>query len=393
MSGGRTSTDARAPGWAPIALLLFAAGWGANQFVALLPLYRAALGLSGEQAAAVFGLYALGLVPGLLAAGPVSDRIGRRAVAIPAAVVALAGSVILAVSGDSFEGLLVGRFVVGVGSGATFSAASAWMVDLGPLASAKRTPAVLAAGFGTGPLVAGVLATTVRWPLVAPYVVQVVLLVVAIALALRAGAPPRASRLSGADEPSGLEPWMFVRRVALVAPWIFAFPALGFISLPALLERGSAPDPAFVGVISGVTLFVGALVARVVAGRPGSGAAAGLVVGSAGILLGAAAALAGHELGLLAAGVLLGAGHGWTMSTTFRLVALRSRARYRGAIVGLTYAIAYLGFGAPSLFILLAHTLGAARTLQAFAVAAVVAAVLAVDRAHRRGDDGAPASS
>ena len=75
----REAAPSRRDGAFPrIALLLFAAGWGANQFVALLPLYRRELGLSGEQATMVFGVYALTVVPSLVVGGPFSDRYGRR---------------------------------------------------------------------------------------------------------------------------------------------------------------------------------------------------------------------------------------------------------------------------------------------------------------------------
>ena len=45
---------------------------------------------------ALFGVYALGLIPGLLLAGPLSDARGRRAVVLPAAGLSLAASVTLA---------------------------------------------------------------------------------------------------------------------------------------------------------------------------------------------------------------------------------------------------------------------------------------------------------
>ena len=52
--------------------------------------------------AALFGKYALGLVPGLLLSGPVSDRYGRRAIVFPAAALTLAASRLLGVGGGSF---------------------------------------------------------------------------------------------------------------------------------------------------------------------------------------------------------------------------------------------------------------------------------------------------
>ena len=62
------SADSRA--WLRVAGLLFAVGWGANHFAALLPVYRAQLQLDAGAPALLFGAYALGLVPGLLLSGP-----------------------------------------------------------------------------------------------------------------------------------------------------------------------------------------------------------------------------------------------------------------------------------------------------------------------------------
>src|SRR4051794_18967494 len=145
---------------ARVAGLLFTVAWGANHFVPLLLLYRARLGLSPAALAQMFGIYAVGLVPGLLLGGPLSDRVGRRALVIPASLVALAGSVILGAGVAGFGRLLLGRFIVGIGSGATFSAATAWVQDLATVkgAGARRATIVLSAGFGGGPLLSSLMA-------------------------------------------------------------------------------------------------------------------------------------------------------------------------------------------------------------------------------------------
>ncbi len=49
--------------WRWPALTMFTAGYGANQFVPLLAVYRRTLGLTDTQATAVFGVYALGSSP------------------------------------------------------------------------------------------------------------------------------------------------------------------------------------------------------------------------------------------------------------------------------------------------------------------------------------------
>jgi MFS family permease len=71
--------------WVPVAAVLFGTGWGSNQFTPLLLVYRHTLGVGTGTLEAMFGFYALGLIPGLLLAGPLSDARGRRKVVLAAA--------------------------------------------------------------------------------------------------------------------------------------------------------------------------------------------------------------------------------------------------------------------------------------------------------------------
>ena len=93
-------TALRAP-WLPIAAVLLGTGWGANQFSPLLLVYRGALDLSTGALEGLFGFYALGLIPGLLLAGPLSDTRGRRRVVAPAAALSLVASLVLIAGASS----------------------------------------------------------------------------------------------------------------------------------------------------------------------------------------------------------------------------------------------------------------------------------------------------
>ena len=53
-----------------IAFAMFAVGWGANQFSPMLIVYRHELRLTAGEVAGLFLVYALTLIPGLLAGGP-----------------------------------------------------------------------------------------------------------------------------------------------------------------------------------------------------------------------------------------------------------------------------------------------------------------------------------
>lgn len=336
-------------------------------------LYRARLGLGAAQLATVFGVYALGLVPGLLSGGPWSDRHGRRAVVLPAAGVALVGSVVLAVGSSRFAWLLLGRAIVGLGSGATFTAGTAWLQDLaagrGGL-GARRATVALSAGFGGGPLVASLLAQWLPMPLVLPYVVQGVLLVACWGLAL--GAPDE-TRAMATRAPSRF-PAGFAARLAPTAPWVFAFPAVSFAVLPGLVRDGvRGVEVLFAGVVTATTLGAGVAVQRPL--RPRSWSAVirvGLAAGSLGLLAAAGAVAAASPAAVLGAAVLLGCGYGGCMVGGLRFVETHAAPSARGRITGVFYVLAYLGFVAPLVVAKLEARLGNVGALLAAAALAAV---------------------
>ena len=180
-----------------IALLLFCVGWGANHFVALLLVYKQTLALDAAAPAALLGMYALGLVPGLLLSGPLSDRLRTPGAVFPATAVTLLASALLGAGGGSFHALLVGRLLYGLGAGAAMNPGAVWLLqlsaDAAPGAGARRATLALSAGFGFGPLLSGLLAQYAPHPTVLPYVAHLLVTTVVFALAFGAPAPPRAA--------------------------------------------------------------------------------------------------------------------------------------------------------------------------------------------------------
>ena len=122
------------------AAVLIGTGWGSNQFTPMLLVYSHSLGLSTGTLEALFGAYALGLIPGLLIAGPLSDAVGRRPVVIPAAALSLLASVTLVAGAHTVALLFAGRLLAGVSSGAVFGAGTAWLreASLPPVGDAGR---------------------------------------------------------------------------------------------------------------------------------------------------------------------------------------------------------------------------------------------------------------
>ena len=339
-----------------LALVLFAVAFGTNVPTPLLLLYRTELDLSPVVLTALFGAYAIGLVPTLFVAGPASDRLGRRAIVLPFALLSLLASLVFLLATSSVAWLLVGRLLQGSVSGAVFSVGSAWVGELEPEAgvAARRAAVALTAGFGLGPASAGVLGQYAPAPLVVPYLLHVGLVAIGIWLLLRVpetltdprrdgpllnlGVPPAARRaFAWFAVPAGL--------------CVFTYPSVSLAVLPlALQDAMPGRDLVVTGIVGGVTMTSGVLVQRLGA-RTGPTAAAttGALAGVAGVAVGLVSGVLGAPLLLLLAAVLLGGAYGLTLSAGLTATQLLADPAARGALTATFYAVAYLGFAVPVL--------------------------------------------
>lgn len=146
----------------------------------------------------VYAVYAAGVTISLLLAGHVSDWYGRRAVLIPALVIAAVAAVLF-ISWQSLAGLIVARILSGVALGATVATATAYVADLdagadGAVTRRSEIVGVIASvgGLAIGPLTAGLLARYAPDGLTLPYVVLLVSLVASVVAVVLApeGHPP-----------------------------------------------------------------------------------------------------------------------------------------------------------------------------------------------------------
>ncbi|KRC63795.1 hypothetical protein ASE12_02840 [Aeromicrobium sp. Root236] len=341
-----------------MAAALFAVGWGANQFAAMLLVYREHDGASSEAVTALFGAYALGLVPALLIVAPISDRIGRRRVMRPVLVLSFIGTVILLVGGGHLGVLLLGRLVAGIASGAAFAPGSAWVKELSadrpPGTGARRAALALSAGFGSGPLVAGLLGQWLPGPTVLPYVPHLVLMAGVIVLAWHAPEPfvPRS-----ADETHRRsEVWQamrsrpFVLGITLTAPWVFGAAATSFATIPTFVDIGVAPV-AVTGALTGLTLWTGVAVQPV--GKrlhdPRLIIGSGLVAAAAGLLVGLLLASSDATWLVVPAAMLLGTAYGLILVGGLTAVQSLAHPDDLGTLNAVFYSLTYVGFAAPLL--------------------------------------------
>ena len=313
----RSSIARGLPPWLRVAGVMFGVAWGANQFSSLLLAYRLHAGMSQSTADALFGVYALGLIPALLVLGPISDARGRRTIVAAAGLLSALASVVLIAGEHTVALLYAGRFLAGVCSGAAFAAGTAQIKELstapydpgaGEQAGARRAAIALSGGFGLGALVAGLVAQWAPDPLVVAYVPH--LIVMAVTMPLLLGAPETIAHRQPVPAlrtilrvPSAGHV-RFRRIVAPAAPWVFAAPAISFAVLPGLVsDQTGSFEVGFAALIAGLTLALGVsiqpLARRLDAVDDVRGTLAGLAAVTAGMLLGA---LAGAEPQLAAGG-------------------------------------------------------------------------------------------
>ena len=226
--------------------VLLVTGWVANHFVALMPSISDRQHLSTATLDAIFGIYAVGLLPGLLIGGRASDAFGRQAVALTGSATAVIGTVAMLLSQQP-DVLLVGRLVVGRRRGSGDDVGHRVGVRPARPRRAATAGAVLITGFAIGPFAGGLIAGTgdsgveVSFALAA--VLVVIAMVVVVMAARRTAAPSahRDAKQSVARRPFGQRALGWAMPLA---PWVFASATLGFITIPARVHTGLAAPTA-----------------------------------------------------------------------------------------------------------------------------------------------------
>ncbi|MFW0789403.1 MFS transporter [Gordonia sp. CPCC 205333] len=350
--------------WAAVAAALFASAWGGNEFTPLLVMYRQTSNMSAVVVDALLFTYVLGIIPTLLIAGPLSDRVGRKKLMMLAPIAAALGSLILAVGAHSAGLLAVGRVFSGVALGLSMAVGGTWIKELSDLdgssagAGARRAAMSLTAGFGIGAGVAGVLAQWGPWPTALPYAINVAMAIVALLLLVRVPEtrhPVRCDRRRLADDfriPS-VTNGRFLTVVLLVSPWVFGACAVAYAVIPAVMTSHTAGAPiAFAALccVAGLAAGFGIQsVGRRIDDPTGvRGVVVALVVLMVGMLLAAAAANALTLWLALVAATVLGCGYGMAMISGLLEVQRIAGPDDLAGLTAVFYSGTYLGFAAPA---------------------------------------------
>lgn len=404
VGGSRIEIRARSvPHWGRVALALFAVGWGANQFVPMLLLYRKEAPLSNSVADSLFAAYAFALIPALFLGGYLSDRFGRGVI-IPGVCLSLCASVTLMV-GDTFgtAALVTGRILAGLASGLVFAPGSAWVKELSVAPSGVSTPGhvgarraaiAMTAGFALGPVCTGLLVQIGPWRWVLPYAPHLVLATTALLLLTKV---PRARARpvevpNVLPEPNATTPksrrtlWI---SLLLVAPWVFGAPSLVAVVVPAVLRPNlDGNEYLYSGLLIGATMLIGVAIqpwaGRLEGRQPGTTDVLGLLCVTVGVITTVTSATSSSVAFSLLSACALGLGYSVCLVgglTSMQRIAPPARL---GLYTALFYAASYTGFGLPLLLTALQHLgLDLRVCLVALATAAGLTAAL-LERQRRR---------
>jgi MFS family permease len=336
----------------------------------LYAIYQQRDGFPAYMITVIFTSYALGVMAALYLAGHVSDWLGRRRVAL-VAVLAEALSAAIFLSWPAVPGLLLARFICGVGVGVLTATATAHLSELRQVSRPSEDPsrsALIASmvnlgGLAFGPLVGGLLAQYVSGPLERPYEIFLVLLLVsAVGVALVPETVERweerpAYRPQRISLPSAARPLFFASAIGAFA----AFAVFGlFTSLAPTFLAGTLHHTSrlLAGAVTFAVFIAGAVsqVVFVQMSRPHQ-LRLGLVAMSVGLVGVAVGGLLPNLWLFVVGGIAAGAGTGLVFRGAVATAASLADPSARGEVLAALFLIAYAGLTIPVLGIGLGITL------------------------------------
>ena len=358
------AVDLGARKWILVAAGMFAVAWGGNEFTPLLVMYRLEHGFSAVTVDTFLFAYVLGIVPALLICGPLSDRLGRRPVMLPATAVAAAGSILIALCADTAALLFAGRVLSGIALGIGMAVGGSWIKELSALdpatadgTGARRAAMSLTAGFALGAGVAGVLAQWAPWPTHLAYAVHVIICIAAgIGMLSVAETRERAQQGRLIDDlkiPSAQHK-RFLLIVLPLAPWVFGAASVAYAVLPSLMAERSGGYPialsALMSVIAlGAGFAIQAVGRRIDTPLAARGALVSLSILVLGMLLAAWAASELTIAAALIAAAVLGCGYGMALVSGLQEVQRIAGPDDLAGLTAVFYSLTYLGFAVPAI--------------------------------------------
>ncbi|GAA0991556.1 MFS transporter [Subtercola frigoramans] len=328
----------------------------------LYSLYQQRDGFATFLITVIFAAYAIGVMLSLYLAGHVSDWLGRRPVILVAVLLQIVAAVLFLFWSD-VAGLIVARLISGLGVGVLTATATAHLSELRSAARADGTPGSAPTvagianigGIGLGALVSGAIAQFVATPLVVPYVVFLILLVIA---ALGVVLVPETVVIA-AERPA-YRP----QRISLPAESrpVFSAAAVAAFGAFSIFGLFTSLAPAFVSGILNVSghltagavvfsVFASAATAQVVFARVSARRQLilAVILMVAGLVVLAAGVLAPSFALFVVGGIIAGAGVGILFRGAVGVAARLAPAEHRGEVLAGLFLVAYAGLAVPVL--------------------------------------------
>lgn len=386
--------------WMNLVPAMFLLAWGGNHFTPLLHMYEHLGNYQPWQANFLLCTYVLGLVPGLLVASAMSDQHGRKPVMFGGMLMAIIGSVMLALGFHTFWLLCVGRAFAGFGVGIAMSVGTSWMKELSSApfdlhstasAGARRPAMTLTAGFGIGAGVTGALAQWAPHPGLYPYLVHLVLSAASMYFLFKT--PESLLR----ENRSTTSWWRdlavpsaahrtFVRLIMPAAPWVFGAAGVAYAIMPAVVQPVLGDyTTIFAAALTIVTLGTGAaiqsLVPRINQATGGKALVVGMIALVIGVCLAVWASALASPVFVMFVGMFLGAAYGITIVSALLHVQRIATPSDLAGLTGVYYSLTYVGFLLPTILALLLPVFSYTQSLMGVAVLCVFS-LIAVAREY-----------
>jgi MFS family permease len=318
----------------------------------LYPLFEQRYAFGSLLVTVIFGIYAFGVIAGLILFGNLSDRIGRKPILLLGLVLS-AASALLFLSADSLAPIYAGRVVSGFSAGIFTGTATAYVIDLAPVGRRRLASfvAVFAnlGGLGSGTLLSGLLAQWAPDPLRTPFAVDLGLVVAATAGLLLAPETVQHRTITFRLQRLGVpaEVMSVFVRAALAGFAAFAVSAVFGSVAPEFLGVGlHHRSPALAGLLV-FLLFVMSVAGQALVLRLSNALAAGCGLLVAGVALLAVALGADSLAALYASATVGGLGQGVVISAGLAAIAERAPAERRGETASSFFVVLYLGLSLP----------------------------------------------
>lgn len=342
----------------------------------------------------VYATYAFGVLTTLLLAGRLSDEVGRR----PVLIIALATLAVVTVPfmlADSVAWLFVARGIQGLATGLALSAASAALLDLharrDPVAVGLTNGVASTIGMGLGVFVSAVIVEYLPAPRVLPYVLLLILFLIALAAAWRLKepvdvAPGARFRLTPQRPyvpPVARRPFLLAA-LAVLSSWTIG--GLYFSLGPALSAIVYSSQN---HIFSGLAVFmlgISGAVSQLLFGRtaPWAGAVYGSLGLAAGMAMIVASAATTSALLFTVGTIICGAGFGVAFLGGLRTLSAVIPPEHRAATMSAFYVVAYGSLSVPAVLAgLLVEPLGLEKTFEIFGSVIILVALAVVREAWR----------